>query len=362
MAGDVVRRACEWWHKYRPWRMSVIPPVDHRWQGHAPRLGGGRWSVNHLSAAAPPQLIGAGVKCRQQQLRVRIYPAPSYRIDTVTDITGQRQDGGRMLRSPWLVMSQRRPWWQSSGGSRRARSVLAAILCVVVSATQMETAAAQSSTPPSAAASLSPSAQPASHAADRGPGTSELWNFQVLLDDKPIGSHRFERTALEEGGYRVVSEASFAVKLLFAMVYSYQHRAEEHWRDGCLRRLESQTNDNGHRYRIQAESAVGAAGLQVRSGAERQLLPGCVFSFAYWDRAMLERARLLNAQDGEYVSVGIQDGGSDDITVSGRGISAQRYELRSEKLAIDLWYSASGRWVALESRTPRGQRLRYQLQ
>src|SRR5690606_30741748 len=118
-------------------------------------------------------------------------------IDAVTGITGQRQDGGGTLHSPWLLMSQRRFWWQSSGGARRTRAVLAALLCVVVSATQMETVAAQSSTPSSAAASSSPSIQPASHGADRSPGNGELWNFQVLLDDKPIGSHRFERAALE---------------------------------------------------------------------------------------------------------------------------------------------------------------------
>src|SRR5690606_6759466 len=118
----------------------------------------------------------------------------------------------------------------------------------------------------------------------------------------------------------------------------------------------------GHRYRIQAQPAASEQGLQVRSGAQQQLLPGCVFSFAYWDQAMVERTQLLNAQDGEYVTVSIQGGVSDSITVGERVVPAQRYELRSEKLSIDLWYSSSGRWLALESRTPRGQRLRYRLQ
>ncbi|HEY0942264.1 MAG TPA: DUF6134 family protein [Steroidobacter sp.] len=40
---------------------------------------------------------------------------------------------------------------------------------------------------------------------------------------------------------------------------------------------------------------------------------------------------------------------------------ARRYELRSKKLSIDLWYSQQSEWLALESKTARGQKLIYKL-
>jgi hypothetical protein len=77
---------------------------------------------------------------------------------------------------------------------------------------------------------------------------------------------------------------------------------------------------------------------------------------------MLQQSQLLNSQDGEQVAVKIDDAGADTIDVRGVKTAARRYELRSEKLSIDLWYSEQREWLALESRTERGQRLIYRLE
>jgi hypothetical protein len=42
-------------------------------------------------------------------------------------------------------------------------------------------------------------------------------------------------------------------------------------------------------------------------------------------------------------------------------MSARRYALRGEKIAIDLWYSLDNDWLALESTTSGGRRVRYQI-
>ena len=92
-----------------------------------------------------------------------------------------------------------------------------------------------------------------------------------------------------------------------------------------------------------------------------QTLGDCVLTFAYWNPAMLKQTRLLNSQDGEHVKVKITDAGADPIVVRGVRTPARRYELRSEKLSIDLWYSPDNEWLALESMTERGQKLIYKL-
>jgi len=42
-------------------------------------------------------------------------------------------------------------------------------------------------------------------------------------------------------------------------------------------------------------------------------------------------------------------------------MSTRRYALHGPDLRIDLWYTADGRWVQLESRTSRGGILKYVL-
>jgi hypothetical protein len=86
-----------------------------------------------------------------------------------------------------------------------------------------------------------------------GPASGE-WNFRVLLDDSPIGEHRFTLAANGEER-RLTSEAEFAVKLLGITVYRYRHTATEQWRGDCLRQLVSKTDDDGTPEKVNAEAA-----------------------------------------------------------------------------------------------------------
>ena len=186
----------------------------------------------------------------------------------------------------------------------------------------------------------------------------QSWDFRVFLDDKEIGTHRFDLS--EQGDERrLTSTATMKVKLLFVTAYSYDHHDVEHWQGDCLSKLASTTDDNGKKHRVDVLRRDGATVVQTLEGTQR--LGGCVLTFAYWNPAMLQQTRLLNSQDGEHVAVKIKDAGADSIVVRGVKTPARRYELRSEKLSIDLWYSQQNQWLALESKTARGQKLIYKL-
>jgi len=129
------------------------------------------------------------------------------------------------------------------------------------------------------------------------------WNFSVFLDDKPIGEHRFS-VAGPDNARKVVSEASFSVKLLGLTVYRYRHRAVENWRGDCLSELTATTDDDGKPSRVRAEAEGDS--LAVVTDAGTQALKGCVMSFAYWNPAIQRQARLLNAQTGRSESVQIR--------------------------------------------------------
>ena len=184
------------------------------------------------------------------------------------------------------------------------------------------------------------------------------WNFRVTLDGREIGSHRY---TLESGGQGAVlrSQADFDVRFLFVTAYRYDHEAVERWQDGCLRSLDSRTDSNGEVVAVNA--VAGDGGLAVARREGREVHPGCVRSFAYWDRQMLESDRLLNSQTGELVPVQVTPQGQERVRVRGEERVASRYRISGPNLQIDVWY-AGGDWVGLEALTDGGRRLRYELQ
>jgi hypothetical protein len=182
------------------------------------------------------------------------------------------------------------------------------------------------------------------------------WRFKVFLQDKPIGRQVF-RLSHEGNRARLLTEAAFDVKVLFFTAYTYRHRAEEIWEDGCLERIESTTDDNGERFRLLGQAAK--AGFQVETASFHATLPACVRSFAYWNVDYLNAPKLLNSQTGEYLDVEVRPLGEETLEVDGTRLPARRYALEGPELRIDLWYSLDDDWLALQSVSKGGRKLRY---
>ena len=175
---------------------------------------------------------------------------------------------------------------------------------------------------------------------------SQQWDFQVFLDEQPIGHHHF--TLRDAGQERELkSEARFEVKLLFITAYRYAHDATERWRGNCMAQITARTDDNGKKSEFS---------IDPTQGAER-----CVMSFAYWNPEMLQQTRLLNAQTGKLETVSITALGEEKISVRGASTTARRYRITGPRHPIDLWYGAERSWLALQSTLESGRLLRYQL-
>jgi hypothetical protein len=182
------------------------------------------------------------------------------------------------------------------------------------------------------------------------------YHFEVLLDGSRIGHQTFEVSERED--QQVVRiRADFKVKILFVPVYTYRHDNVEIWKDGCLQSISADTDDNGVPFSVRGRSVDDDFEITTKSGSE--LLPGCVSSFAYWDRGFLERPKLLNSQTGEHVSVTVTELGEGPVSFGGRDVPARCYLLTAEKIRIKLWYSREDDWLALESLTSKGNTLRY---
>jgi hypothetical protein len=187
---------------------------------------------------------------------------------------------------------------------------------------------------------------------------NETLMFDVFLDGKKIGYHRFEIDGPRSNA-AVRSEASFDVKFLFVTAFSYRHSAEEDWAGGCLKQIEARTDSNGKKLNV-----VGARtnnGFVIDTGEREAELPECVMTFAYWNPGFLEQPRLLNPQTGEYLEVEVEELGSDLVEIAGREIQARSVRLTARQMDITLWYSENSEWLALESVAKGGRILRYEL-
>jgi hypothetical protein len=184
--------------------------------------------------------------------------------------------------------------------------------------------------------------------------------FDVLLDDKPIGTHEF-RIVDDAGSRRVETNARFDVNVMFVPVFRYNHSNTEVWRDGCLAQVRSETDSNGTPYRVALDRADGA--YEVQTIDEMVTYPAdCLMTFAYWDPAILEQPRLLNSQTGELVDVRVEPLGvtdpdwlSSDVPVEGHRIVGEDAELEIRVF----YHHQTGRWVALESLLANGRVMRY---
>lgn len=184
------------------------------------------------------------------------------------------------------------------------------------------------------------------------------WAFRVFLDDREVGYHNF---TVERDGTtrRVESRARFQVEFLFITAYEYRHEADETWRDGCLRRIQARTDDNGDVSSVSGRREDGR--FLLENNGEAETLPGCIQTFAYWNLDFLESDRLLNPQTGEYAKVSLTRLEPETLTIDNRDVKAQVYRLMVDGRRIDLWYTRDDHvWLALEAETEGDRILRYQ--
>jgi hypothetical protein len=186
------------------------------------------------------------------------------------------------------------------------------------------------------------------------------WNFTVLLDGEPIGTHRFVLGDAEAGTRRLSSEAEFRVRLFGVPVYRYRHRAEEIWRGECLDSLGADTDDGGDQTRVQLRAGPADA-FQLQGPQGTMQLYGCLASFAYWNPALRRQSRLLNVQTGRIEQVQWQRVESAEIDVQGRPLKATRWRLSGTERPLDVWWADDVQWVGLDAMVRGNRRLSYRL-
>ena len=185
------------------------------------------------------------------------------------------------------------------------------------------------------------------------------YRFDVLLDDKPIGSHSFIFSPSTDipRGYQLLSSARYEVNFLFFTAYAYEHRSEEIWQGKCLQRIRSATDDNGEEFRVEGALRNGQFPLSV-NGQDEAIDKSCVRTYAYWDRqALLASSALLNSQTGELEQVRVEREESSPPPWDS-ATPAQSLMIHTPHSKVQVWYR-DNRWLGLMSRLESGRTIIY---
>ncbi|MGF1591632.1 MAG: DUF6134 family protein [Kiloniellaceae bacterium] len=169
--------------------------------------------------------------------------------------------------------------------------------------------------------------------------------FDIRREGATIGRHAVDFRR-EGEALAVEIEIDISISFAFIPVFAYRHRNRELWQGERLQALDSETDDDGRRYRVAARQT--SAGLQVTGSGGEFLAPAEILPTSYWNPRTVAQTRLLDTQHGRLLDVAPRLLGEELLD---GGEAARRYRLSGD-LDLDLWYSPDGEWLktAFETR------------
>jgi hypothetical protein len=194
--------------------------------------------------------------------------------------------------------------------------------------------------------------------------SGSIWDFSVHLDERPIGTHRFELTPTGDGARSLRSAALFEVKIFGITAYRYRHHAEEKWSRDCLKSISAKTDDDGEITAVNGNAKDGNFPVSSLNGKKPSQVvgQGCLLTFAYWNPENLATQRLLlDSGTGRIEPVTITALPTSTIPVHNTPTPVYGLRITGLKHPIDVWYAAGNRWVGLDTTVEGGRKLTYRL-
>lgn len=186
--------------------------------------------------------------------------------------------------------------------------------------------------------------------------TTGRLEFSVWREGSEIGSHTLRFT--QSGSETIVDiDIDLVVKLLFIPVYDYKHRNQERWQSGQLASFQSETDDNGDPFRVDATSdSTQIIAKTLDSEFEHPLdrRPS-----TYWHKNFLSQTTWIDTQKGSSVNCQLLESGAQTIDVMGRSVETQHFKLGGD-LKLDLWYLGND-WVKLTFEGEDGSIIEYRI-
>lgn len=179
----------------------------------------------------------------------------------------------------------------------------------------------------------------------------EQRDYTITVDGKRGGQYRMTVTRQNDGSTSMVGAADIRLSYLGGLkVYKYSYRGTETWgKDGRLLRLESNSDDDGKRFAVQA--AAEGTGLRVKCNGQERTTRGDVWVTTYWRLPGAgqrnQAVALLDADTGRDIAARLQYVGPAQVNVAGQMQNMAHWRLTGG-VQVELWYDGSERLVRQE--------------
>ncbi len=171
-------------------------------------------------------------------------------------------------------------------------------------------------------------------------------HYAVMRDGDQIGFYDMEFTR-DGNRFQVRTRTDIAVSFLGITLYRLESSSDELWVDGRLQHFHARSDDDGKTREVAVRPRAGEFDL-VENGVEHfvsgDLLPGTL-----WHPATLKATELIDPIDCKRNKVRVIDRGMEQITVQGRLVPAHHVSILEQR-ALDVWYAAGGRILAMSYR------------
>jgi hypothetical protein len=182
-------------------------------------------------------------------------------------------------------------------------------------------------------------------------GESEAREFALSIDGRPAGTYRLDISRQSDGSTEVRVSAEVSVTYLI-FHYTYSFHGVERWLNGRLVSLESNSNDDGKKFRVSA--IADGEHIRVSVNGKTNERRWDVWTTTYWQLAPARYRNhgvpLLDADTGKYLEGALEYVNTQPMVVAGKQLNCSHYRITAPGIDVEAWYDARERLVRQTAR------------
>ncbi|MBI2256076.1 MAG: hypothetical protein HYU58_15745 [Proteobacteria bacterium] len=182
--------------------------------------------------------------------------------------------------------------------------------------------------------------------------------YTITRDGDPIGTQKLDFVSDATNQLIVITDVEIDVRMLGLSFYKFTQHTEEHWENGALQSLTSNTVDDGEQ-RVVDLSRKGDR-LTGKYNEKKRDVPADLIPSTLWHPDAIKQKTVLDTVRARQHQVNVADKGQVAVVLPFGQVEARHYAFTGE-LNRDVWYDAGGIIVQAEMKAKDGSIIRQQL-
>jgi len=182
--------------------------------------------------------------------------------------------------------------------------------------------------------------------------------YTITRDGDPIGTQKLD--FVQDGNNRltVITDVEIDVRMLGLSFYRFTQHIEEHWQDGMLQSLMSQTNDDGEERAVNLRRDGDR--LKGNYNAKIRDVPGDLIPSTLWHPDAIKQDVVLDSVRARQHRITVADKGEVALVLPVGQVEAHHFAFTGE-LNREVWYGPDGVIVQAEMKGKDGSTIRQEL-